>query len=208
MSALETSSIILSLLEVGQSPNNIFVNVTKCEETVSAVLLCPFPTHSHINLPFIYGSHDGNPIPWKLVLKRYFRSEKLSVLDIRSPIQSELNQTEREKGNGVRLPYFMFKPKLIFLSALPYSPAVFVRAVNARIYSKSGNYFFFFSPCRLFFVLTVHQPRLVGTISPSKWGNGSSDGSIRCNDDGSRTKHVCDICHELRGSFNQEEVTK
>lgn len=50
MAALETSSIIPALLEVGQSPNAFFVNVTKCKATATAALLYPFPTHSHINL--------------------------------------------------------------------------------------------------------------------------------------------------------------
>lgn len=58
MAALETSSIIPALLEVGQSPNAFFVNVTKCKATASAALLYPFPTHSHINLLLIYCSHD------------------------------------------------------------------------------------------------------------------------------------------------------
>lgn len=58
MAALETSSIILALLEVGQSLNAFFVNVTKCKATAAAALLYPFPTHSHINLPLIYCSHD------------------------------------------------------------------------------------------------------------------------------------------------------
>lgn len=58
MLALETSSISRSLLEVGQSPNAVFVNVTKCKATATAALLYPFPTHSHINFLLIYCSHD------------------------------------------------------------------------------------------------------------------------------------------------------
>lgn len=42
MAALETSSIIPVLLEVGQSPNAFFVNVTKCKPTAAAALLYPF----------------------------------------------------------------------------------------------------------------------------------------------------------------------
>lgn len=49
------TSIILSLLEMGQTPNACFVNVTKCKATAAAALLYPFPTHSHINL-LIYGT--------------------------------------------------------------------------------------------------------------------------------------------------------
>lgn len=58
MAALETSSIIAALFEVGQSPNAFFVDVTKCKATAAAALLYPFPTHSHINLLLIYCSHD------------------------------------------------------------------------------------------------------------------------------------------------------
>lgn len=58
MAALQTGSIIPALLEVGQSLNAFFVNVTKCKASASAALLYPFPTYSHINLPLIYCSHD------------------------------------------------------------------------------------------------------------------------------------------------------
>lgn len=39
MAALETRNIILPLLEVGQSRNAFFVNVTKCKATAAAALL-------------------------------------------------------------------------------------------------------------------------------------------------------------------------
>lgn len=58
MAALETSSIITALLEVGQSRNAFFVDVTKCKATAAAALLYPFPTHIPINLLLIYCSHD------------------------------------------------------------------------------------------------------------------------------------------------------
>lgn len=54
MAALETSSISPVLLEVGQSTNAFFVNVTKCEATAAAALLHPFLTHRHINRRFVY----------------------------------------------------------------------------------------------------------------------------------------------------------
>lgn len=58
MAVLQTSSTIPARLEVGQSTNAFFVNVTKCKATAAAAaLLYPFPTHNHINL-LIYCSHD------------------------------------------------------------------------------------------------------------------------------------------------------
>lgn len=44
MLALETRSIILSPLEVGQSPNAFFVDVTKCKAAATALpCYTPFP---------------------------------------------------------------------------------------------------------------------------------------------------------------------
>lgn len=56
MAALETSSISPALLEVGQSTNAFFVNVTKCKATAAAALLYPFPTHGHTNRLLVYCS--------------------------------------------------------------------------------------------------------------------------------------------------------
>lgn len=52
MAALETSSI--TPLEVGQSLNAFFVNVTECKAPAAAASFYPFPTYSHINRLLIY----------------------------------------------------------------------------------------------------------------------------------------------------------
>lgn len=117
MVPLETRNIILPLLEVGQSPNAVFVNVTKCKATAAAAaLLQPFPTQSHINLLFIYCSPDWNSIPQKLVLKTYRFGQYHPYLS-----WAELDLGKGE--NGVRQPYFMFKPRLTCLCFIAVPPS-------------------------------------------------------------------------------------
>lgn len=92
MAALETSSVRPALLEVGQSPNAFFVNVTKCKATATTDLLCPIPTHSHINCLLICCSTNKNSIPQKLLPN-----------DGLGSVPQYLSRTKWDQGKGNRV---------------------------------------------------------------------------------------------------------
>lgn len=108
MAALETSSVRPALLEVGQSPNAFFVNVTKCKATATTDLLCPIPTHSHINCLLICCSTNKNSIPQKLLPN-----------DGLGSVPQYLSRTKWDQGKGeqggTRRTTLVFKLELKFL---------------------------------------------------------------------------------------------
>lgn len=91
MAALETSSV-RPALEVGQSPNAFFVNVTKCKATATTDLLCPIPTHSHINCLLICCPTNKNSIPQKLLPN-----------DGLGGVPQYLSRTKWDQGKGNRV---------------------------------------------------------------------------------------------------------
>lgn len=102
MAALETSSARPALLEVGQNPNAFFVNVTKCEATAAtaaAALLCPVPTHSHINCLLICCSTSKNSIPRELLPQDTLHPANYRFSRRPSIFGAVLNEI-REKGTG------------------------------------------------------------------------------------------------------------
>lgn len=111
MAALETSSV--TLLEVGQSPNAFFVNVTKCKAPGAAASFYPFPTYSHIKRLLIYCSRIEIQFP-----RNWFRKDRqvIGLGDTHPHLgRAEWDLGKREWGHtGI-----CEKPKLIFLSSLP-----------------------------------------------------------------------------------------
>ena len=104
-----------------------------------------------------------------------------------------------EGGNGVRAPYFIFKPKLIFLSGLPRCPAVLTEASDAQIYSQVPKLPFF---CVASFTqLPVHQPGLVITISPRNVPGMDLSNVMMME---ATVGTAVGVCHGQRGSFNYE----
>lgn len=96
MAALETSSATSAPLEVGQSPNAFFVNVTQCKATAAAAaaLLCPVPTHSHINCLLICCSTSKNSIPWEPLPKKKKRRSETGELSVQAEARQYLGRAK------------------------------------------------------------------------------------------------------------------
>lgn len=166
MAALGTSNIILFVPKVGQSPNAAFVNVTKCKAMAAAALLWPFPTQTHINLLLIYCSTNWNSIPQKLVLKRHFRTDKLSVQAVPSLFKLSRIRSGGEREWGQASIFHLYtKAYTVFLSC----PASYRNW--ALLLSRLESLFFCVTPfCRsqsISFILLVLSIRVCqGWIYP------------------------------------------
>lgn len=158
MAALETSSIIPVLLEVGQSPNAFFVNVTKCKPTAAAALLYPFShAQPHKSPPHLLFTRLKSNSPGNGFQKDTSGPASYRFRQYPSPFRPGwMRSGEKGMGSGCNISslnqssYFC----LSFLTALLSSWRHPMLKFTPRPKITFLQYY-------LLFLLSVHQPRLV-----------------------------------------------
>lgn len=158
MAALETRSIIPVLLEVGQSPNAFFVNVTKCKATAAAALLYSFShAQPHKSPPHLLFTRLKFNSPGNGFQKDTSGPASYRFRQYPSPFRPGwMRSGEKGMGSGCNISslnqssYFCLSFLTALLSSWRHPMLKF--APRPKIT---------FLQYHLHFLLSVHQPRLV-----------------------------------------------